>query len=164
MSLTTWRESRWLTEHESSLQEAADLLAVVDRDLADAEVEGLSADRRLEIAYNAALQLSILALAAAWYRAARDKAHAYSIRSLGHTVGVEPAIVDTLDAVRRKRHQVNCERAGTASHSEAEEVRELASDLRERVFEWLRAEHPEVLGGFTEGTVRINVLGDSGEE
>ena len=145
MSLTTWRESRCLTEHASSRQEVADLLAVADRDLADAEVERLSADRRLEIAYNAALQLSILALAASGYRAARHRAHEYSIRSLAYTVGVEPAIVDTLDAVRRKRHQVNYERAGTASHSEAEEVRELASDLRERVLDWLRAEHPELL-------------------
>jgi len=119
---------------------------VADRDLADAEVEGLSADRRLEIAYNAALQLSILALAASGYRAARDKTHVYSIRSLAYTVGVDPEIVDTLDAVRRKRHQANYERAGTASHTEAEEVRELASDLRERVFEWLRAEHPELAG------------------
>ena len=146
MSLTTWLENQWLTEHTSSPQEVADLLAVVDRDLADAEVEGLSADRRLEIAYNAALQLSILALAASGYRAARDKAHMYPLRSLEYTIGVEPAVVDTLDAVRRKRHQANYERAGTASRSEAEEVRELASDLRERVLAWLRVEHPELIG------------------
>jgi len=144
MSLTTWLENRWLVEHESSPQEAAGLLAVVDRDLADAEIEGLSADRRLEIAYNAALQLAILALAAEGYRAARDKSHMYSILSLQYTVGVEPSIVDNLDAVRRKRHKTNYERAGTVSHSEAEEVRELASDLRERVLSWLRAEHPEL--------------------
>ena len=65
--------------------------------------------------------------------------------SLEYTVGVAPAIVDTLDAVRRKRHLTNYERAGTASHSEAEEVRELASDLREEVLDWLRREHPELL-------------------
>ena len=57
MSLTTWLENRWLIDHESSPQEVTNLLAVVDRDLADAEVEALSSDRRLEIAYNAALQL-----------------------------------------------------------------------------------------------------------
>ena len=145
MSLTTWLENRWLTEHESSPQEVANLLAVVDRDLGDAEVEGLSSDRRLGISYNAALQLSILALAAAGYRATRDKSHLYSILSLQYTVGVAPEIVDTLDSVRRKRHQTNYERAGTASHSEAEEVRELASDLREQVLDWLRREHPELL-------------------
>jgi hypothetical protein len=142
----TWLENRWLTEHASSPQEAADLLTVVDRDLADSEIEGLSADRRLEIAYNAALQLAILALAAEGYRAARDRAHMYPILSLEYTVGVEPSIVDTLDAVRRKRHKTNYERAGTASHSEAEEVRELASDLRQQVLDWLQAQHPELLG------------------
>jgi hypothetical protein len=145
MSLTTWLENRWLIDHESSPQEVTNLLAVVDRDLGDAEVEALSTDRRLEIAYNAALQLSILALAAAGYRATRDKSHMYPILSLQYTVGVAPEIVDTLDSVRRKRHQANYERAGTASHSEAEEVRELASDLREEVLDWLRREHPELL-------------------
>jgi hypothetical protein len=145
MSLTIWLENRWLTEHQSSPQEVADLLAVVDRDLGDAEIEELSSDRKLEIAYNAALQLAVLALAASGYRATRDKSHIYPILSLGHTVGVSPEIVDTLDAVRSKRHQANYERAGATSHSEAEEVRELASALREVVLEWLHRDHAELL-------------------
>ena len=44
MTLKDWLESRWLTAHQVSPEEIADLLAVVDRDLVDAAVDGLSAE------------------------------------------------------------------------------------------------------------------------
>lgn len=145
MSLKDWQANRWLTDHETSPQEIADLLAVVERDLADASVDRLSADWRVGISYNAALQLAILALAASGYRAERQRAHERAIRSLRFTVGIDQGTVDTLDAVRRKRNLVNYERAGTVSDSEAQEVFDLVMDLRTRVTDWLRQEHPELL-------------------
>ncbi len=59
-------------EHQTSPREIADLFGVADRDLRDCQVRGLSADWRLNIAYNAALQIATVALAAAGYRAAKD--------------------------------------------------------------------------------------------
>jgi hypothetical protein len=47
----------------------ADLLGVVDRDLADAEIPQLSTDRRFATACNAALQMATIALYAAGFRA-----------------------------------------------------------------------------------------------
>ncbi len=41
-----------LRSHKTSIQEVADLLRVVDRDLADAGIPRLSADRRFATAYN----------------------------------------------------------------------------------------------------------------
>lgn len=61
-------------------------------------------------------------------------------------MGLDQDLVDTLDAVRRKRNLSNYERTGTASETEAEEVYALASDLRDRVLAWLQDEHPELLG------------------
>jgi hypothetical protein len=61
-------------EHEPTPEEISDLLAVVDRDLQDAAVESLSPDWKLSIAYNGALQLAILALAAEGFRPARLRA------------------------------------------------------------------------------------------
>jgi len=55
MTLQSWLENRWLTKHDPSPEEIADLLAVVDRDLEDAALDRLSPDGRLNIAYNAAL-------------------------------------------------------------------------------------------------------------
>ena len=49
--------------------------AVVARDLADAKVEGLSADRRFATAYNAALQAANMAIACAGYRVTAKTGH-----------------------------------------------------------------------------------------
>ncbi len=45
----------WLVPHATSAREISDLLAVIDRDFKDCRAERLSPDRRLNIAYNAAL-------------------------------------------------------------------------------------------------------------
>jgi hypothetical protein len=145
MTLNDWLENRWLTEHEPSREEVADLFAVVERDLEDAAIDGLSADRRLSIAYNAALQLSILALAAEGYRAERQRVHERAIQSLRYTIGLDQSAVDTLDVIRRKRHQSNYERAGTASPSEATEVLEIAKDLNSKIREWFKEKHPNLV-------------------
>lgn len=65
MSLRDWLENEWLTERRAGAGEIRDLLKAVERDLADAKIPALSADWRLNIAYNAALQASTAALAAA---------------------------------------------------------------------------------------------------
>jgi hypothetical protein len=49
---------------QTSPQEIADLLAIVDRDLHNSQVDDLSPDWQLNIAYNAALQAAKAALAA----------------------------------------------------------------------------------------------------
>ena len=51
MSLQSWANSGWLRTRLTSAQEIKDLLAIVDRDLADAHGD-ISADWRFGIAYN----------------------------------------------------------------------------------------------------------------
>ena len=48
--------------HRTRLTEISALRAVVERDLTDAAIAGLSADRRFATAYNAALQLCKMAI------------------------------------------------------------------------------------------------------
>jgi hypothetical protein len=145
MTLQTWLKNRWLTKHQRSPEEVADLLAIVDRDLEDASVDRLSPDWRLSIAYNAALQLATLALAAEGYRPERLRAHERAIQSLRLTIAADSRFVDTLDGVRRKRNHTNYERAGTTSPSEANEVYRLAIRLREDVVKWLVDRHPDLV-------------------
>jgi hypothetical protein len=57
MSLQQWHKNGWLRPHETNRQQIADLLAIVDRDLQDAQTERLSSDWQFGIAYNAALKL-----------------------------------------------------------------------------------------------------------
>jgi len=145
MTLQTWLKNRWLTKHQRSPEEVADLLTIVDRDLEDASVDRLSPDWRLSIAHNAALQLATLALAAEGYRPERLRAHERAIQSLRLTIAADPRLVDTLDGVRRKRNLINYERAGTTSPSEANEVYRLATRLREDVVKWMVDRHPDLV-------------------
>ena len=142
MSLRDWLAKRWLVTHEASQSEIADLLAVVQRDLDDAQVPRLSDDWRLGITYNAALQLATLVLAAEGYRPSRERAHERAILSLRFTIGADVAAVDLLDRVRRKRNQINYELAGSTSSAEADELLMLVTALREQVLAWLDVKHP----------------------
>jgi hypothetical protein len=55
-------------KHKTSKKELDNMRALIARDLADAGLAGLSADRRFATAYNAALQAANMAIACAGYR------------------------------------------------------------------------------------------------
>ena len=72
-SLARWQENRWIVAHAVSQRELADLRAIVDRELRDSAIEGLSLDAQLGMLYNAALKLADIALRQTGYRAARER-------------------------------------------------------------------------------------------
>lgn len=145
MSLQDWVRSGWLVPHRTSPSEIGELLAIVTRDLADAQAAGLSPDWRLNIAYNAALQAATAALAAAGFRAAREAHYYRVIESLRHTIGADAAVVAQIDQFRKKRNIGGYERAGAVSDQGAGEMLALAQRLRDEVIAWLRAAHPQLL-------------------
>jgi len=101
MSLATWQTNGWLEVHQSSRQEIADLLKVVERDLHDSKATDVSADWRSNIAYNAALQAAKAAMHASGYRAARGaNSHYRTIQSLSLTIGLDAKSIRTLDVYR----------------------------------------------------------------
>jgi hypothetical protein len=147
MSLRDWLASRWLVEHAANAEEISNLLALVDRDLRDAQSHELSVDWRFNIAYNAALQLAVTALAAAGYRVARSGPHHHLvIQSLAHTIGAGEDRVRLLDRFRKKRNIAEYDSAGTISEQEATEMFDLAYSLRRDVLDWLSRTHPTLLG------------------
>jgi hypothetical protein len=147
MSLADWQKNGWLTSHRTSAHEIADLFAVVERDLADSAAEAVSADWRMNIAYNAALQAATVALAVSGYRAARDQHHFRIIQSLRETIGLSAASIATFDAFRKKRNITGYERVGIVSDSDAAEMRQLAVAIRDEVRAWVRKRDPELLKG-----------------
>ena len=143
MSLADWEKNGWIKAHSTSREEIAALLGVVDRDLSDSQTRGLSADWKLSIAYNAALQAATAALAAAGYRAGRDAHHYRVIQSLQLTMAPEPNWVDQLEKFRKKRNIGGYERAGAVSDKEAREMIHLAQQLSAAVKKWLSKKHPK---------------------
>jgi hypothetical protein len=143
MSLHEWLKFGWLREHKTSRQEIAELFAVADRDLNACRTPNLVADWQFNISYNAALQLSSAALAAAGFQAERANHHFRVIHSLEFTLGLDSATIGKFDVFRKKRNVADYQRADTVSETEAEEMRQLAEDLRVRVEAWIRTKYPK---------------------
>ena len=147
MSLQNWEKNSWLVKHKPTAGEISQLLGIAERDLKDCHAEDLSADWKLNIAYNAALQAATAALLASGYRASREMHHYRVIGSLEFTISVSRDVVHKLDKFRKKRNVSDYEIAGAVSEGEAKEMIRLARDLTKQVETWLKKSHP----GLTEG-------------
>lgn len=112
----------------------------------NSQVEGLSADWQLNIAYNAALQAAKAALAAHGYQVAKGgMAHFHTLQSLTVTVGLSSQDARKLDVFRKRRNATEYDQAGITSSREADEMQALASEIRGAVVTWLRANRPDLL-------------------
>lgn len=145
MTLTNWLAAGWLVEHKTTPEEIRELFAVAERNLKDSAVSGISPDTQLGLAYNAALQLCTAALAAAGYRASRERKHYLTLQSAAHTIGADAKLLARLDAFRKKRNVGDYERVGLTSQKEANELRDIAKDLRHRVRLWIQQSRAELL-------------------
>jgi len=145
------RWKRLLTEgrvkpQTSSLAEIEALRGVVARDLADANIESLSTDRRFATAYNAALQMARMVIACSGHRLTSDAGHhAVAFEAAGHLLGDAAVhLIDYFDVCRRKRNQIDYLHAAVASDTEAAELVEKAEEFRDIVETWIASVHPEL--------------------
>jgi hypothetical protein len=120
------------------------LLRIAVRDLADAEVAGLSPDRRFLIAYEAALTLATVPLFCAGYETHGAGHHWVTFQLLPHFMGEAISEVATyFESCRTKRNVGTYDRGGEISETEAGELTAEVSDFKTQVENWLRAVHPE---------------------
>ena len=146
VSLTDWLNEGRLRQHKTSKQEINQLLAVFTRDMADAQSNAISIDRRFATAYNAALTVATAALAASGYRAAGEGHHYWVIQSLAFTLLLEADTIEEFNRFRRKRNSIDYERIGAVSEREVSEMLELARNIHGKLEIWLRGNYPELLG------------------
>ena len=145
MSLLDWAESGWLRPHTTSREEVAGLLGIVERDLADAG-QGISADWKFGIAYNAALRLCTILLHAEGFRPERILQHYRTIQALGLILGPDRrADVEYLEVCRKKRNIIEYDSAGSVSETDAAELVKFVVELRTGVRKWLGENHGELL-------------------
>ncbi len=144
MSLKDWADNGWLRPHQSSRQEVADLLKIVDRDLQDAQ-GNVSADWRFGIAYNAALKLCTILLHASGYRPEKTLQHYRTLSALPLILGdARKADAAYLDACRTTRNTVEYDRVGAATSRDATELLQFATQLRVDVVAWMKRQHPDL--------------------
>jgi hypothetical protein len=145
MTLKQWQDNGWLRSHATSPEEIGNLLAIVDRDLRDAQ-GGISPDWRFGIAYNAALKLCTILLYAEGYRPERTLQHYRTIQCLPIILGPGRRMdAEYLEACRTKRNRVEYDYVGGASEDDVSELLDFAKELRGQVLRWLEASHPALL-------------------
>lgn len=116
------------------------------RDLGDAAVPGLSADRTFATAYNADLQISKIALACAGYRVSSTLPghHQTTFLASGLVLGSSMrGLTDYFDTCRRKRNVIDYDFAGIATKGQARELLEKAAEYGELVELWIAKYHPK---------------------
>lgn len=147
MKLDDWLANRWISEHKTSSEELSDLRAVVERDLQDAGIESLSADRRFATAYNAALQLSKMALAAAGYRLSKGHGgHEQAFDVVKYVIPSEEIadLCDYFDTCRRKRNDIDYDSADVVTDTEFSEILGRVFEYRGLIEAWIGNNRPEL--------------------
>jgi hypothetical protein len=96
-------------QHITSKRELDKIRVAIRRDLGDASLKGLSADRRFATAYNAALQASKMAIACAGYRVTVGSGHhRISFEAVSLAIGKAAEVYgDYFDRCRRKRNVID---------------------------------------------------------
>ena len=146
MSLNKWLDNGWLRKHKTDRQEIANLFQIVGRDLKDAQEKNISPDWRFGIAYNAALKLCTILMAAEGYRPERTLQHYRTILAMPEILGPKmQEDAQYLDTCRKKRNIAEYDQVGVISDTEAEELLKFANMLRKQVSEWLKTNHPHLL-------------------
>ena len=145
MSLKQWLDNGWLREHKTDKQEIANLFQIVDRDLKDAKEKSISQDWRFGIAYNAALKLCTILLAAEGYRPERTLQHYRTVFAMPEILGKEmQQDAQYLDTCRKKRNIAEYDQIGIVSETEVEELLKFGKMLRKKVIDWLKINHPQL--------------------
>jgi hypothetical protein len=123
----------------------ARLLAAAERNIADAQLQGLSTENRFDASYKAIMQLAMLALNANGYRTLTSKPghHQTAIQALVLSVDVPRETVIVLDALRKQRNQSDY--AGDLiTDAAAAECLANARQLLAHVEAWLDRERPDL--------------------
>ena len=109
MSWTKLLASKEAQRHKTCGKELDNIRALIARDLADAAIAGLSADRRFATAHNAALQAANMAIACAGYGIMSKVGHHRVSLESTKLVLRKPAhkYADYFETCRRKRNTID---------------------------------------------------------
>ena len=126
--------------------QAARLMAAALRNIADAQLQGLSAENRFDAAYKAIMQASMVAMNANGYRTLTSKPghHQTTIQTLPLSVGLPQAKVIVLDALRKQRNLSDYS-GDLISDAAAAECLASAQELLAQVRAWLETHRPDLL-------------------
>lgn len=121
------------------------LLAAAGRNLADAQLAGLSAENRFDAGYKAIMQCAMAALQANGYRTLTSQPghHQTALQTLPLTIGLPAERLIVLDALRKQRNLADYQGDPVPELTAAECFRQ-AQQLLAEVKAWLAAHKPKL--------------------
>lgn len=145
MSLENLARIGRLKPHTTDRAELAKLLKGAERSLKDAENTSVSNAGRFTCAYTAIMEAAQAALFANGYRPNTSEGghHMTMVQALVHTIGLDRARMQVLDAHRRKRHVIEY----SGEDAEPTEVRDAVTAARALLADvkaWLKKNRPEL--------------------
>lgn len=147
MSLKALLNQDKLRQHKTSREEIKNLLMLVRRDIKDAKLEGLSADRKFACAYNAVLQLATALLYCKGYEPQGLGHHFIVFQAMKEILGSDYyKLADYFDSCRAKRNITDYDYAGGISAQEAHELIREAEGFSEVIINWFKKNYPSLLG------------------
>ena len=144
----TWKKlqaEKRVKAHRTSKAELDDLRAAIEVKLKDAALTALSPDTRFVTAYGAALLLAKMATACAGYRLDPKAGghHKTAFDALPLALGSSAkTLAGYFEVCRRKRNEIDYDRAFVASGADANEIVRRALELQTVVESWITAHHP----------------------
>jgi uncharacterized protein (UPF0332 family) len=143
MSLQKLLEQGKIVHHTTSPQEIQNLLNLVRRDIEDAAIPQLSADRRFATAYNAALQLGTILLYGNGFKT-RGVGHLFHVfQAMKDILGIEyHELADYFDSCRSKRNIADYMSSGTVSDAEVQELIREVTGFHKTVTTWVKKNYP----------------------
>lgn len=135
-----------LVAHKPSRDGITKLLAAVARNIKDAKVTKISGENRFDAAYKAIMQCAMAALWANGYRTSTSQPghHQIAIQALPKTIGLDSGTVIVLDALRKQRNLSDYE-GDPISDGAVDACIENASQLLERVTDWIKTNRPDLI-------------------
>jgi hypothetical protein len=145
MSLQNLLKIGQLEEHETDSNQVRRMLQSAERSIADATQASISPETRLDAAYRAITQLSMIALWANGFRPAKSKPghHQTMIQSLVHTIELDRDEMLLLDTFRVKRNAIDYT-GEDVDEASVDECIGAADRLITRVSKWLADNKPEL--------------------
>jgi hypothetical protein len=135
-----------LADHETDKKQVGKLLAAAARCIEDAGQESISPETRLDAAYRAIMQYSMLALWANGYRPSKSAPghHQTMIQSLVHSIELDRDQMLLLDTFRVKRNAIDYT-GDDVDESSVEACIDAAVCLQVHLNSWLAENKPELL-------------------
>ena len=147
MTLKNLLKQNKIRPHKTNKNEISMILRIIERDVQDSLIKGLSDDRRFATAYNAVLQSATIVLHCEGYRTASGVGHHYfTFLSLRHILDkTHKDLLDYFDACRAKRNLTDYISAGQISSKESNELVKEAQNFYDFVLSWLHDKYPKYL-------------------